>query len=195
MKYQAPVGAADPNDPYVTGDPASAVEGSAPTAEAIEHPQREIVEVITQAGLTPNDADLTQLHAAIVKLITDGVPTVYADMPVWAGFDNDGAGKDLIAAPIGIVTVARPLTLTGGVASLVTAATGADLILDIEKNGVSVFTTQPQFDAGTTVFSPGVLDEGSATCVAGDVLRFFVDQVGSTVAGQELSWTTTAEYS
>lgn len=73
MEYVAPVDAADPDDPYVSGDPGGGVEGTAVPAEAIEHPMREIVNVIEEAGLTPDGEDLTQLHAAIAALIAASV--------------------------------------------------------------------------------------------------------------------------
>ena len=73
MRYEAPIGAADPNDPYVDGNPGLGVQGSAVPAAAIEHSMREIVYVITAAGLTPNPAVLTQLHQAIAALIAANV--------------------------------------------------------------------------------------------------------------------------
>lgn len=63
MLYQPPVGGAS-NDPYVTGV-IGVTPGSIPPGESIEHPQREIINVITAAGLTPSAADLTQLLAAL----------------------------------------------------------------------------------------------------------------------------------
>ena len=45
MKYNPPAGSQDPDAKYVTGQPGK-VRGSAVPAEAVEHPQREIVEVI-----------------------------------------------------------------------------------------------------------------------------------------------------
>ncbi len=63
MKYNPPAGSQDPDAKYVTGQPGK-VRGSAVPAEAVEHPQREIVEVIKKAGLT-----LNQLYEAILKII------------------------------------------------------------------------------------------------------------------------------
>ncbi|PCJ56756.1 MAG: hypothetical protein COA65_10180 [Rhodospirillaceae bacterium] len=68
MKYNQPIGGAA-NDPYVDADPGVGIEGSAIPAAAIEDPQREIVDAITQAGITPTDADLTQLYDAIVAIV------------------------------------------------------------------------------------------------------------------------------
>lgn len=80
MKYNPPAGSQDPDAKYVTGQPGK-VRGSAVPAEAVEHPQREIVEVIKQAGLTPSGEDLTQLFRAIGKLISDKVPMTKSPSP------------------------------------------------------------------------------------------------------------------
>lgn len=70
MLYQPPINGDTGNDDrsYVNGDRLNGIEGSIPSAEAIEHPQREIINVIEAAGLTPDAADLTQLLQAINNL-------------------------------------------------------------------------------------------------------------------------------
>lgn len=73
MKYNAPIGAANPNDPYIDGNPGAGIEGSPVPAAALEHPMREIVKVITEAGITPDANDLTQLYQAIQALINANV--------------------------------------------------------------------------------------------------------------------------
>lgn len=69
MKYVPPLGSADPNASYQDGNPEAGILGSIVPAAAIERPQREILNVLTAAGLTPSDTDLTQLLAAIRKII------------------------------------------------------------------------------------------------------------------------------
>ena len=69
MKYVPPLGSADPNTSYQDGNPEAGILGSIVPAAAIERPQREILNVLTAAGLTPSDTDLTQLLAAIRKII------------------------------------------------------------------------------------------------------------------------------
>ncbi len=66
MKYQPPVGGGA-NDPYVDGV-VGVSAGSIPPAAAIEDPQREIVNVILGASLTPDENDPTQLLQAIQLL-------------------------------------------------------------------------------------------------------------------------------
>ena len=55
MKYNPPFGSTDPNASYVDKNVPGAVRGSAVPALAIEQPQREIVDVISKAGLAPNN--------------------------------------------------------------------------------------------------------------------------------------------
>lgn len=66
MQYTQPFGVTDPNASYVNGNPATGTAGSIPPGPALEAPQREIVHCITQAGISPNAGDLTQLWQAIL---------------------------------------------------------------------------------------------------------------------------------
>jgi hypothetical protein len=76
MKYQAPYGVSDPNAAYVNGNPSTGTMGSIPPAASIEFPQREIVNLLTDCGLTPSDADLHQVGEAIQSgALTYGVDT------------------------------------------------------------------------------------------------------------------------
>lgn len=67
MRYIPPVGSADPDAPYV--DESSGQEGSAVPANAIEFPQREIVNAIIGAGLAPDPNRVDQLWEAIQQAI------------------------------------------------------------------------------------------------------------------------------
>lgn len=60
---------ADPRPEYFNGEPTAGIKGAIPPALALEHPQREILKVIEEAGLLPSDADTTQLWQAIKILI------------------------------------------------------------------------------------------------------------------------------
>src|ERR1035437_1196137 len=64
MLYNPPYGGAT-NDPYINGNPSTGTAGSIPPAAMMEYPQREIVALITDAGLTPSNSDLTQLARAV----------------------------------------------------------------------------------------------------------------------------------
>lgn len=75
MKYVQPFGEADPNAPYKDRNTGAGQAGSKVPAKAIENPQREIQEVILQAGLEPSSENVTQLNEAIdlkIALATGG---------------------------------------------------------------------------------------------------------------------------
>lgn len=83
------------------------------------------------------------------------------------------------------------LTLTSVRINCTTAPTGAAIIVNVRKNGVTIFSTKPQIAAGSTTSVggavPGVL---STTAIADDdVLVVDIDQIGSTVAGTGLKIT------
>src|SRR5262245_24006334 len=65
MRYWQPFGIANPDAPYMNADPRLGFQGSIPPAQAIEHPQREIVAVIDASHLTRAEDDTTQLMHGI----------------------------------------------------------------------------------------------------------------------------------
>ena len=92
-------------------------------------------------------------------------------------------GTDLmnIIAPLG-------LTITGVRANVSIAPTGADLIIDINKNGTTLYTTQgnrPTILATETSETATLPDVTSISL--GDIISIDIDQIGSTVAGGNLS--------
>lgn len=70
MKYKAPLNSQDPNAGYVNADPANGQEGSIIPAEALENPQREIVNAIQKLGITPSETQKDQLATAIYDTAT-----------------------------------------------------------------------------------------------------------------------------
>lgn len=76
-------------------------------------------------------------------------------------------------------------TLVGARASVATAPTGANLVLDINEGGTSVLSTKLSIDAGektsTTAATTAVISDSD---IADDAeMTIDIDQVGSTVAG------------
>lgn len=84
MEYIPPIGG-DPDDPYIDGNPSGGVDGSVVPAAAIEDPQREIMNVITGASLTPDGGNLTQLRQAIVAMIQSAQRAVIIDAATFEG--------------------------------------------------------------------------------------------------------------
>jgi hypothetical protein len=79
------------------------------------------------------------------------------------------------------------MTLIGVRAAVGTAPTGADLIVDVNKNGTTVYTTQgnrPTISDGATSSSETVPDVTAVA--AGDLLSVDIDQVGSSTEGSDL---------
>jgi hypothetical protein len=72
-------------------------------------------------------------------------------------------------------------------ATVGTAPTGASLIVDVNKNGTTIFTTQanrPTVAISGNASSDAVPDVTAVA--AGDYITVDVDQIGSTVAGSDL---------
>ena len=87
-------------------------------------------------------------------------------------------------------TICAPCTLTIVKVKICvkTAPTGAALIVDVNKGGTTIFTTQenrPQIAAGATSGDSGTPDVTSL--VEGDKLTVDIDAIGSSVAGADLT--------
>lgn len=87
-----------------------------------------------------------------------------------------------------LIDVARPPTLVSAMARVKTAPTSLPLIVDINKNGTTIYTNQAN--------RPTILATAFASAETGvdvtalanlDVLTIDIDQVGSAVAGADLS--------
>ena len=73
-------------------------------------------------------------------------------------------------------------------AALITAPAGASAIVDLHKNGTTMYTTQgnrPTIAAGSTYVTATLPDV--TIWAAGDVLQLEVDQKGSSTDGADLS--------
>jgi hypothetical protein len=72
--------------------------------------------------------------------------------------------------------------------AVTTAPTGAALVCDVNVAGTTVFTTQANRPSiAATEFSDNSAAVQAGTFAAGDVISVDVDQVGSTIAGANLS--------
>lgn len=94
-----------------------------------------------------------------------------------------GAGQHRIYNDTGV-----PLIIRSVRASVGTAPSGASVIVDINKNGSTIFTTQgnrPAITAGS--FTSGRVENANVTSLAnGEYLTVDIDQIGSVVAGADL---------
>lgn len=114
------------------------------------------------------------------------------------GATGGGAGRTIapfgFVGPVSVQTgTARFLfpsaaTILGVVAAVGTAPMGQSMLVDVLKNGTTVFTTQanrPTIAAGAHATSVMPTPDVTAV-VSGDYLTVDIDQIGSTVAGSDL---------
>lgn len=135
--------------------------------------RRPLVNVAGQLKELPSGdsvAAVTQMHPYTVTGTSPGTPLV------------TGTGATRLYNDTGVT-----LTISSVRASVGTAPTGATLIVDVNKNGTTIFTTQANRPAiaisgNTATGTPDVTSWAS-----GDYLTVDVDQVGSTVAGSDLT--------
>jgi hypothetical protein len=137
----------------------------------------------------PGDLDdaLDQL-AERVDDLEGATPEATRGIAFYVGEDQE------VATRLAAIIVPLSLTITEVRALVGTAPVGADLIVDVNKNGTTIFTTQgnrPTIADGNTSDTSGTPD---VTALAvGDVLSIDVDQIGSGTAGADLSVTVICE--
>lgn len=112
------------------------------------------------------------------------------NMPTVMALQVDGA----LTAGAGKVTVAAPFDGKIGhiTAAVGTAPTGADLVLDVNVAGTSVFAVDPtdHVSVAATEQSGDAAPTAAADVidfVRGDLITIDIDQIGSTVAGSDLT--------
>jgi hypothetical protein len=109
------------------------------------------------------------------------------DIPFFAGWGADGSAEDLAVQQYGgLIILPRPITFESCIGFANTVPTGAAVIVDIEKNGTTIFSSKPTMGIGANSTSNGTISVSTAD--AGDMLAFKITQIGSTLAGARLSF-------
>lgn len=80
----------------------------------------------------------------------------------------------------------KTLTIVNVRATVDLAPTGASLIVDVHKNGTTIFTTQSNRPTIAATTFTDTSTPAVTTWAAGEYLTVDIDQVGSTVAGSDL---------
>ena len=118
------------------------------------------------------------------------IPAMPYDISFNAGFDSTATAENLVVQDYAQLVMARTGSFTGEAGYLDTVCTGAAVIVDIEKNGTTIYTTKPEFAVSTNALSSGTLKtDGAEDFVSGDRITFLVTQIGSTIAGAGLRFT------
>ena len=106
------------------------------------------------------------------------------DISFLAGYDSETEGEDITARKYGELVMARPGTFVGEVGYADTAPSGNALIIDVQKNGSTIYSTKPQFLNSQTLTTAGVISV--TTFISGDRITFKINQIGSSAAGRGL---------
>ena len=110
------------------------------------------------------------------------------DIGFTAGFDGDMVKEDVAVATYGEMVMARACTITGEVAYVDTAPTGATLIMDIMKNGTTIYaSTKPLIAISANTHTVGVAT--TTALASGDRVTFKITQIGSSEPGEGVRFT------
>ncbi len=106
-------------EPYVDPDPALGIQGSRVRAPAIENHQRELVNLLTTAGITPDRNNLTQVAQAVIALANAAVAAATLVAPAtlrWSASNTPEVGELLCnGAAVSRVTYAALFAKIGTV--------------------------------------------------------------------------------
>lgn len=122
-------------------------------------------------------ADQNDDNIAVENAINGLRPTLYTFIP---GTISTGTNVS------GTFEIQQSLTIDSVDLRAKTAPTGAALIVDINKGGTTIFSTRPEIAASATSGGGGAV-LSVTTLAAGDLITIDIDQVGSTVAGADLT--------
>ena len=122
----------------------------------------------------------SKLTGALPALDGSSLTGLHYDMAFNAGYDADLALEDLEVATYGVLIMGRNGVFDGEVGHLETVALGAAVVIDIEKNGTTIYATKPQFVIDSNNMTAGVLDSGQLSFSSGDRITFKVTAIGST---------------
>ena len=110
------------------------------------------------------------------------------DMSWIAGYDSSWVSEDITVRTYGESIMPRSGEFIDDVGIVNTGSTGAVIIVDVLKNGTSIYSTKPQFAIGANELTDGTLLTTTDPKIFQpyDRITFKVTQVGSGTAGKGL---------
>ncbi len=137
----------------------------------------------------------TVTSASGVLTITDERPAMMFEVsPVGASANTIPIAPSVHIAgslSVSVSTIEWPapfdFTLVSAVGRVATAPVGANLIVDVRLNGTSIFASQAEMISVASSQNQDTSATKNQAVVAGDVLTFEVEQVGTTTAGADLT--------
>lgn len=144
----------------------------------------------------PSTPAANKLHLYVKD--KDGVPTLYAINDAGTDFEIGERHSTLVftypdalvvgASVSSLLVATRDMTITKAYANVKTAPTGQAIVIDINKNGTTIWSTQANRVQIAAAASSGTQTSFNTTSLAeGDVLTMDIDQVGSGTAGADLT--------
>ena len=133
----------------------------------------------------------SKLTGPLPALVGRALTNLPYDMGFIAGFDKDLLKENVAVATYGEIVMARTGIFIGESGFSDTAPTGSAMIVDILKNGTTIYSVKPQFGISTQSLTAGTI--GSGNFVAGDRITFKIIQIGSSVIGQGVRLTLRGE--
>lgn len=125
---------------------------------------------------------------------TNTISNLPYDIAFNAGFSSVSVKEDVAVQTYAELVMARSGEILGEAGYADTAPTGAALILDIEKNGTTIYSTKPQFAATAQTLTAGTLKtDGTEDFASGDRITFKITQIGSTEPGEGIRFTIKTE--
>lgn len=150
----------------------------------------ELAPSLAFTDLTDAVASYTGLGSKLIAVKSDETGLEAIDAGTGRGVCFSVNNVDLATTQTVAITAPYAMTVTGGKLEVGTAPTGAALICDIHKNGTTLWTTQANRPTIAISGTSAAITSPDVTSIAqGDRLLLMIDQVGSTVAGKDLSLT------
>ena len=138
-------------------------------------------EVVAGTGLTKTGNTLAVDETVIA-------PLSYVDASIKAVFSSPGV--QAVKTGQGRYYVINACTILGAIASVGTAPTGATFIIDVLKNGTTIYTggtNRPTISASAFVSATTIVAPAVTALAVGDYLTVNVAQIGSTIPGSDLT--------
>lgn len=138
-------------------------------------------------AITVTDSILTAI--GILEKKADDNATALANLPFEIGVALSDETTNLTSGTAkGTIRTPTAFTLTTVYASVNTAPTGSSIIVNIKKNGTTIFTTKITIatSSKTSVGGTAYVLDGTIAFAVDDEITFDIDQVGSVVAGKGL---------
>ena len=106
------------------------------------------------------------------------------DVSFIAGYDSETLPIDIVVQKYGEMVMARSGTFEGEYCVIDNAGTGSAVMVDVEKNGSSIYTIKPTIADGQVTAQGGTLS--TTSFIAGDKITFRVTMIGSSTTGTGL---------